>query len=268
MWFLCRTKTYGNLSLRAFGSGNFRTNILRVADASQGASISNAAQNHGRSGQKLSDRSKCSVKRVHQPLHFGTVNARKRQDLCSRRDGGFRHSWWLISREISPKGINAAFRLEDIVRTSRWALALFAFAVMSGNAAMSDTTSGRYTMSPTDDGFVRLDKQTGAMAQCTRNDGVWACKPMADSQRELQDVMDKLRAENKSLRKQVDDLEETLGIGPGPSDDDGPTTKFALPSEDDVDQAFDYLEGMLDKLRERMEKLEKQHKNRGGGTPL
>jgi len=268
MWFLCRTKTDGNPSLRPFRSGNSRTTILRVADASQGASIPNAAQNRGRSDQKVSGRSKCSVKRVHQRHHFGTVNARERKDLCSRRDGGFRHSWRLISQEMCPKGINAALRLENIVRTSRWVLALFALAVMSGHAAMSDTTSDRYTMSPTDDGFVRLDKQTGAMAQCTRNDGVWACKPMADSQRKLQDEMDKLRAENKSLRKQVDDLEETLGIGPGPSDDDGPTTKFALPSEDDVDQAFDYLEGMLGKLRERMEKLEKQHNKRGEGTPL
>jgi len=106
------------------------------------------------------------------------------------------------------------------------------------------------------------------MAQCTRNDGAWACKPIADSQLKLQEEVDKLRAENKSLREQVDDLEKTLGIGPTPPDDAGPSNKFALPSEDDVDRAFDYLEGMLSKLRERMEKLEKQHKRGGGGTPL
>ncbi len=154
------------------------------------------------------------------------------------------------------------------MRTSRWILALFALALMSGHVAMSDTKSERYTMSPTDDGFVRLDKQTGAMAQCTRNDGVWACKPMADSQGELQKEIDELRAENKSLRKQVDDLEETLGIGPTPPDDSGPPNKFTLPSEEDVDRAFDCLESMLSKLRERMEKLEKQHNKRGDGTPL
>ena len=161
-----------------------------------------------------------------------------------------------------------ALRLEGILHTLRWVLALFTLAIVSGSAAFADTNGGRYALSPTDDGFVRLDKQTGAMAQCTRNDGVWVCKPMADSQRQLQDELDKLRAENKSLRKQVDDLEETLGIGPAPSDEEGPTTKFVLPSEDDVDRAFDYLEKMLGKLRDRMEKLEKQHNNRGGGTPL
>jgi len=59
-----------------------------------------------------------------------------------------------------------------------------------------------------------------------------------------------------------------LGIGPELPDETGPTTKFELPSEKDVDRAFDYLEGMLSKLRERMEKLEKQHHGRGEGTPL
>ncbi len=154
------------------------------------------------------------------------------------------------------------------MRTSRWVLALVALVLMSGQVAMSDTKSERYTMSPAENGFVRLDKQTGAMTQCTRDDGVWACKPMADSQHELQNEIEKLRAENKSLRKQVDELEETLGIGPEPPDEAGPTTRFELPSEKDVDRAFDYLEGMLSKLRERMEKLEKQHDGRGEGTPL
>ncbi|MCP4780724.1 MAG: hypothetical protein GY877_08220 [Hyphomicrobium sp.] len=93
------------------------------------------------------------------------------------------------------------------MRTSRWVLALFALVLMSGQIAMSDTKNERYTMSPAENGFVRLDKQTGAMTQCTRDNGVWTCKPMADSQHELQNEIDKLRAENKSLRKQVDDLE-------------------------------------------------------------
>ena len=154
------------------------------------------------------------------------------------------------------------------MRTSRWFLALFAIALMSGHSAMSDTKSERYTISPTDDGFVRLDKQTGAMAQCTHNDGEWACKPMADGQDELQKEIDELRAENKSLRKQVDDLEETMEIGPTPPDDSERSNKFTLPSEEDVDRAFDFLEGMLSKLRERMEKLEERHHKRGESTPL
>ena len=154
------------------------------------------------------------------------------------------------------------------MRTSRWFLALFALAFISGHSAMSDTKSDRYTMSPTDDGFVRLDKQTGAMAQCTRENGEWACKPMAGGQDELQKEINKLRAENNALRKQVDDLEETLGIGPTPPDESERSNKFTLPSEEDVDRAFDFLEGMLSKLRERVEKLEKQHHKRGESTPL
>lgn len=187
------------------------------------------------------------------------------------RNSGFCHSWPLDLRSMGLMGLTLATHWENIVRTSRSVLVLFvlfAVVLMSGHAARSDTNTERYTLSPAENGFMRLDKQTGAMTQCTQNDGAWACRPLADSRLELQNEVDKLRAENKSLRKQVEDLEETLGIGPEPPDESGPTTKFKLPSEKDVDRAFDYLEGMLSKLRERMEKLEKQHNGRDEGTPL
>ncbi len=43
--------------------------------------------------------------------------------------------------------------------------------------------------------------------------------------------------------------------------------KLTLPSEADVDKAFDYFERMIDKLHERIEKFEKKHAH-GAGTAL
>ena len=79
------------------------------------------------------------------------------------------------------------------------------------------------------------------------------------------DEIERLQSENKSLKAQVDHLEETLGLGEGQADAAKPGTKLTLPTEQDVDKAFDYFERMLNKLHERMDKLEKK---RGDGTAL
>lgn len=145
------------------------------------------------------------------------------------------------------------------------ALAIASMAIASAEGPAAEGESGRYTMSPTDRGVIRLDTKTGAMALCTRKDGDrWACEDMGDSQRALMDENERLRSENKSLKDQVDHLEETLGLGEGQADAK-PNAKLALPSEQDVDKAFDYFERMLNKLHERIEKLKEKH---GDGTAL
>jgi hypothetical protein len=143
---------------------------------------------------------------------------------------------------------------------------MLALALASAVPLSAEEASGRYTMSPTDGGAIRLDTKTGAMALCTRKgDDRLACEDMADSQRKLLDANARLEAENKSLKEQVRHLEETLGLGEGQADAAKP--KLSLPSEEDVDKAFDYLEKMLSKLRERMEKLEKK-RGPGDGSAL
>jgi hypothetical protein len=146
---------------------------------------------------------------------------------------------------------------------SRVALAMLLSAGLSTAGLAAGEAGGRYTMSPTKDGIVRLDTQTGAMALCRRKDDKWACEDMDDSQRALMSEIDKLQAENKSLKDQVDHLEETLGLGENQTGDHAqapsPGAKLVLPSEADVDKAFDYFERMMKKLHERMEKLEEEH---------
>jgi hypothetical protein len=149
------------------------------------------------------------------------------------------------------------------MRTMRLIVSLIALAITCSVPSRADPIpsdkSGRYTMSPTENGVVRLDTQTGAMALCQRKDGAWECEDMGDSQRALMGELDKLKAENKSLRDEVEHMEETLGLGNAPqADAPSPHTKLALPSEEDVDKAFDYFERMLNKLQERMEKLEEK----------
>ncbi|MGD9784603.1 MAG: hypothetical protein AB7E80_14070 [Hyphomicrobiaceae bacterium] len=128
---------------------------------------------------------------------------------------------------------------------------------------------GRYQMKPTDDGFVRLDTQTGAVSLCARQNGDWACRGMADDQKALQDRIAKLEEDNRALKDENRRLEDVMGLNPDkapgtvPEGPGGPSNRFALPTEKDVDKAFDYFEGLLKRFRERLKKLEEPKKNEG-----
>lgn len=141
------------------------------------------------------------------------------------------------------------------------AITLVALCAAAAASAAGDET-GRYSMSPADGGFVRLDRQTGAMTFCTKADATWACTAMADAQASANTEIDRLEGENKSLKSDKRHLEEMLGMAdpskPGSAAPETGSTPppMKIPSEQDVDQAFDYLEGMVKKFRERMKKLE------------
>ena len=100
----------------------------------------------------------------------------------------------------------------------------------------------------------------------TKDDSVNSfAKGMNDSQRALTAEIDRLRAENKSLKDQVDQMDQTLGLNDnGP---DAPKPKLTLPTEQDVDKAFGYLETMAKKIHERVDRLQ-ELQERGPGKAL
>ncbi len=144
-------------------------------------------------------------------------------------------------------------------------LGLAGIALVATSGPKAEEPGGRYSMTPTANGVIRLDTQTGAMSLCTGPTGQWSCQDMNDSQRTLTAEIDRLRAENKSLKDQVDQMDQTLGLNDnGP---DAPKPKFTLPTEQDVDKAFDYLETMAKKIHERLDRLQEQQ-GRGPGKAL
>ncbi len=77
----------------------------------------------------------------------------------------------------------------------------------------------------------------------------------------------RLRAENTDLKAEVKRLEEVAGLSGrgGPQLNSQPPEKLQLPTEQDVDQALDYVERMYKKFRDRLRNLESSGKP---GTPL
>jgi prefoldin subunit 5 len=144
---------------------------------------------------------------------------------------------------------------------------------LTAAAHAAEDKPGRYTMTPTDGGILKLDTVTGATSLCTRVGNDVACQPTKDGEQVLRSEIDGLKSEIQVLKEQLTKTEELAGIG-DPRKSDGPRpgadgprpqSKAELPTEKDVDQAFDYFERMVKKLKERLKKLDNEGKP---GTPL
>lgn len=146
------------------------------------------------------------------------------------------------------------------MRRSTLALAVLAAAATATASLGAEESPGRYSMSPADGGVVRLDRETGAMSFCSNKDGAWGCTPMAgagDGLRaeveRLEKEIGELRAENRRLAERSGSATEAPDTAP-----DAPQGNIEIPTEKDVDKLFDYVEGMVRKFRERIERLEKE----------
>jgi len=142
-------------------------------------------------------------------------------------------------------------------------MALVPFAI--GAAVAADEKPGRYTMTPTEGGMLKLDTATGVVSLCARDGGEWSCKLTKDGESTMRKEIDGLKAEIDVLKDQLKTREDIAG--PGDPDKGGGKMHGTaqLPSEKDVDQAFDYFEKMVKKLRERLNRIENENKP---GTPL
>ncbi len=155
-------------------------------------------------------------------------------------------------------------------------ICILGVAAWMAPAGATGERPGRFTMSPAEGGgFVRLDTETGRMALCHRRDGEWGCHDLAEPGRGLDDEIDRLRADNKRLKAEIREMEEIMlgdkrrgathgrsGPNSGPNSSSGAELK--LPSEQDIENVFDYTQRMLRKFREKWKEIEADNK----ATPL
>ncbi|MEK4033223.1 hypothetical protein WOC76_18070 [Methylocystis sp. IM3] len=98
--------------------------------------------------------------------------------------------------------------------TLRLALAPIALAPFAAHAeetpAIVAPEPDRFTLQPVDGGFLRMNRETGAVSWCSTKDGVAVCRIGADERATLEAEIERLSAENARLK-----TEAAKGLAPG-----------------------------------------------------
>jgi hypothetical protein len=106
--------------------------------------------------------------------------------------------------------------------------------------ARAQDANGRYVMSPTQDGFLKLDTRTGDVSECRRSEGGFRCTLTPDERTALQAEVDRLTQENATLRQSM----AGAGVTPPPAPQAKPGPN-AGPSDQEFDRALTLMERFL-----------------------
>nr|WP_249133028.1 hypothetical protein [Bradyrhizobium sp. AUGA SZCCT0182] len=145
--------------------------------------------------------------------------------------------------------------------------------------AMPDTENGRYALSSTADGVLRLDTRTGAISTCSNSGAGWACYAVPDERAALDTEIGRLQADNEKLRKDLASREPTVAgkieepmpksdslKKNEPKNDPKNDPKIAegerkieipLPSDRDMDRMMSFLERAWRRLIEMANRVQK-----------
>ncbi len=149
----------------------------------------------------------------------------------------------------------------------RCALCVLALAAAQGATA----ETSRFTMTPVEDGGLRLDTQTGAVSHCTAESGRWMCADVTDEGVARGGRIESLEQENAALKQENAGLKsaiEGLRAERGPAGCEGAekappgaapqTSKPAMPGDEEIDQMMAFLEKMARRLKAMVEDLKRE----------
>ena len=74
--------------------------------------------------------------------------------------------------------------------------------------ATQPTATGRYTFNRVDDGFLRLDNQSGQIAYCSPHSVGWVCQAVPEDRAALEQEIARLQGEVASLKSEIAALRE------------------------------------------------------------
>lgn len=126
--------------------------------------------------------------------------------------------------------------------------------MLSGQALSEEPIANRFTLEKTENGFVRMDTQTGEMSICTEKDGQLVCRLAADERRALEDSLSDLSARVAELERRLD------ALAPGESSD-------GIPDEAELDRALSAMEKMMRGFFGMVEELKKDLEEKPAKPP-
>ncbi len=98
-------------------------------------------------------------------------------------------------------------------------IAILAVLGVLGWPAVADDAgpgSGRYSVLPSSDGFIRIDTVTGAVSHCGKRDGAWYCDVLIEDRGLMERRLDALTAQIATLAERIDRLSTRIDTLPPP----------------------------------------------------
>jgi hypothetical protein len=135
-----------------------------------------------------------------------------------------------------------------------------------------DTENGRYALSTTADGVLRLDTRTGTVSTCNNNSGAgWACYAIPDERAAMDAEIGRLQAENEKLKAELAQRDPATA---GKTDEALPKSdslkqpepkvaeggrriEIPLPSDQDMDRMMSFVEKAWRRLIEMANRLQR-----------
>jgi hypothetical protein len=153
-------------------------------------------------------------------------------------------------------------------------LVVLVVCVVGAGAAVAgapEAENGRYTLSTTADGALRLDTRTGAVSTCSNSGAGWACYAVPDERAAMDSEIGRLQAENEKLKAQLagqggtvtGKVDEALPKSdplkkPEPKVTEGERKiEIPLPSDRDMDRMMAFLEKAWRRLIEMANRVQK-----------
>jgi hypothetical protein len=138
-------------------------------------------------------------------------------------------------------------------------------------AGAPEAENGRYTLSTTADGALRLDTRTGAVSTCSNSGAGWACYAVPDERAAMDSEIGRLQAENEKLKADLATREPTVSgkieeVLPKSDSLKKSEPKIAeserkieipLPSDRDMDRMMSFLERAWRRLIEMANRVQK-----------
>ena len=115
----------------------------------------------------------------------------------------------------------------------RSVFAALVFTSLGAAAQAQDAANGRYSMTPVEGGFLRLDTRTGEVSMCRPAGDNVQCRAAPESQSALQSEIDRLAKENADLKSRL----------AGRAGDAAPSR-----TQQEMDRALDYAERFMRRM--------------------
>lgn len=164
--------------------------------------------------------------------------------------------------------------MRSATSSTRSSIAVAMVLAISGAAVVAqaapDSENGRYTMTPTPEGVLRLDTRAGTVSTCSKNGAGWACYAVPDERSALDAEIGRLQAEIETLKAQLATWPTVSGKIEDALPKSDPLKKsepkaaegerkleIPLPSDQDVDRVVSFLERAWRRLIEMANRVQK-----------